>query len=107
MTEGEGAVAQVRVCNLCKNVACPRAHQGEGTSFLRHVGQLGHAAAGQVVADPGEVVGTEAGAGDDVEVLVRQPGDRQVAFNAAAAGQHLGVGDPSRRAHHVVAADPV
>ena len=45
-----------------------------------------------VSRDPGEVVGAEAGAGDDVEMVVGKARDGQVAFDAAARVEHLRVG---------------
>ena len=44
---------------------------------------MGVEAGGNVGADPVEVVGGEAGAGDDVEAVVGQPRDGQVALDAA------------------------
>ena len=60
-----------------------------------------------MLADPGEVVGAEAGAGDDVEVVLGEPRHGEVALDAAARVEQLRVGEPAGRLVDVVGADPV
>ncbi len=51
-------------------------------------------------------MGGEAGAGHDVVALLGEAGDGEVALDAAAAVEHLGIDDPARRLCHVVRAKP-
>jgi hypothetical protein len=55
---------------------------------------------GQMVGDPAEVMGAEAGAGDDVEAVLGQPGDGQVGLDPARASSEAGYrsGGPRRGA---------
>ena len=67
----------------------------------------GEPAAGQVGADPGEVVVAERGAGDDREALLLQPRDGEVALDPAAPVEHLRVGDLPDLARDAVVAQPL
>ena len=49
-----------------------------------------------VIPDPGSIMGAESGAGDNVEVILRQLRDSQVALDTATGIQHLGIGQPAR-----------
>ena len=60
-----------------------------------------------MLADPGEVVGAEAGAGDDVEFFLGKPRHGQVGLDAAARVEQLRVGEAAGRLVDVVGADPV
>ena len=60
--------------------------------------ELGVEAGADVVADPGEIMGAEAGAGDDVEIVFGKPRDGQVALDAAARVEQLRIGQPARPA---------
>ena len=62
---------------------------------------------GKVVGDPGEIVRAEARAGDDVEMVVGETGDGEVAFDAAAGVEQLRVGQAADRLVDVVGGDAV
>src|SRR4029077_5659976 len=55
-----------------------------------------------VVANPVQVVLAECGAGDDAKPVLRQTGDGEVAFDAAAVVEHLGVGESPDRARDAI-----
>src|SRR5207248_555054 len=57
-----------------------------------------------MLAHPAEVVVAEGGPGHDEEPVGLEPGYREVAFDAAPAVEHLGVGDAAERAVHLVVA---
>ncbi len=59
-----------------------------------------------VIGDPGKVMGAETGAGDDIEMILRQPRHRKIAFDAAARIQHLRIGELAHRPVHPVGANP-
>ena len=78
----------------------PKQAQREVTSWIRTP-----AVGRQMAAHPLAVVVAEGGAGDDREELLAQPGDGEVALDAAASVQHLGVGDPAGLARDPVVAE--
>ena len=59
-----------------------------------------------MIGDPALVVGTETGAGDDVEVILGEAGNGEIAFDAAARIEHLRIGEASRLLGDIVGADP-
>ena len=60
-----------------------------------------------MLADPGEIVPAEGGAGHDPEALLREAGDREVALDPAPRVQHLRVGDRTDVAGNAVVAEPL
>ena len=104
--EGEGVVRQSGVADRAEYIARAGPHQREHAKIAGDVAQPGVHAVRDIALDPREVVGREAGAGDDVVGVVRDPGHGEVAFDAAAGVAHLGVDQAARRPGHVVGADP-
>ena len=106
MAEGEGGVRNIGLCRGGQHVPRARAHQRQRAPMLRHVPEAHTRAIGQVVADPGQVMGAEAGAGDDIEQFIRQARHGEVRLDAAARVEELGVGETARRLRHMGRADP-
>ena len=60
-----------------------------------------------LLAQPGQVVVAERGAGDHPEPLLGEPGDGEVGLDAAAGVERLGVGEVADLAGHLVVAHPL
>ena len=99
-SSGSG-VSGARISPACGPHSAKHA-QREVTSVSRH-----RAVLGQVAADPARVVVAERGAGDDLEQLLPDAGDREVALDPAPAVEHLGVGDRADVARDAVVAQPL
>ena len=106
LAKRESCWTDIGVCNPLENSARGRPHQGERAPVFGHVFQPRIQPRFNVIGDPCEVVGAEAGSGDDVETLVRQPRHRQIAFDAATGVEHLRIGELAHR-RHAVGHDPV
>ncbi len=100
----EGLVRELALGQRRQHVARPWPPQAEARQSRGDVVQLDAAVPRQVLAHPAQVVVAEGRAGDDPEPVAGQPRDREVALDAAACVQHLGVGDGSRRTVDVVCA---
>ena len=59
-----------RCGHRAKDIARPRSHQRQRAPVLGHIGERGIEARADVIGDPGEIMGAEAGAGDDVEMVI-------------------------------------
>ena len=72
-------------------------HSAVADATGRDVVKQHAAVVGQVPPEPAEVVLPDRRAGDQQEAVRGDPGDRQVALDAAAAVEQLGVDDPADR----------
>src|SRR5579871_4801801 len=88
-----------------ENVAGTRTPQAEAGPACGDVGDRDRAVLGKVPAYPARVVIAERGSGDDRETVLGEPRDREVAFDAAAAVEHLGIGDLADVAGDAVVAE--
>ena len=95
-TEWECLRSQLALRHGREDFAGARPHQREHPVGRGDVDQRGVGIRVDVPADVVEVVGREARAGDDVEGVLCDPRDGQVAFDPAVPVEHLCVGDPPR-----------
>ena len=91
------AERQVVVARRRQDVAGRGTPQPEARHRRRDVADRHGAVVGCVLRDPRQVVAAERGAGDDEEPLGAEPGDREVALDAAVRVEHRRVRDRRRR----------
>ena len=104
--ERERRVRQFSPGHLLQQCPGVRAHHREHRVGRGDVDQLGVGTRRDVARDPVEVVRREARAGGDVELVARDAAHREIALDAAALVEHLGVRERAHRLVDVVGADP-
>ncbi len=94
--EGKGVIVEGVVADFSEKFPGARPADVDNGFRIRDVIDLDGFAL-EVFPDPGDVVDSEGGAGDDVEALILDSRDGQVSFDSAALVAQLGVGEPSGR----------
>ncbi len=107
MAEGKGEVGAVDSRHRLEHVSGSRPHQGERAKVFGDVPQLGIETTPDMIADPGAVMGAKSRAGHDIEEILLEAGDGEIALDPAFAVQELGIGQSPGRTGDVVRRDPV
>ena len=93
MAEWKASIRYVGIRYLRENIAGPRPHERQRSPVLGDIGQACVKARLDMIGDPSEVVGAEARARHDIEVIFGEACHGEIALDAAARIQHLGIGE--------------
>ncbi len=106
LAEGECGVRNVGRGHGLQYLARFRSHQRQHGIGGGHIHQLGMHFGRNIAGDPIEVMRGKAGARSDVEFVLGNAGNGDVAFDAAAVVQHLGIGQGADRLGDVIGSNP-
>src|SRR6266568_5468292 len=102
---GKRFMGEIVFADRLRQLARARSPHAQATAAGGNIIDIDRAISGRVAANPGQVMDAKSGTRYDLEAVIGQACDGEVALDAPARIWHLRIGDGSYRLVHLVASD--